>query len=112
VTTDGRESGTAAASEFVGGSISSEGIAQGVAEALRLPEDSDIVPLVTERIGAVNPHMAYTNTARRGYGVLEASGDELRVDFRGPLTVYDKISEIRTWASFRVAPDRPMVEMD
>ena len=110
VTTTGRSNGTAAATEFVGGSISSEGIAQGVSEALGLPEDSAQTELVTQRLREVNPHYAFVDTVQRGYGVLEATTDELRVDFKGPVTVLEPQSEIRTWATFRVDPDRPVVE--
>ncbi len=110
VTTTGRATGTAAATEFVGGSISSEGIAQGVSEAIGAPEDSDQTQFVTQRLREVNPHFAFVDTVNRGYAVLEATTDELRVDFRGPATVYEPAAEMRTWASFRVDPERPVVE--
>ncbi|MGI8460969.1 MAG: alkaline phosphatase D family protein [Solirubrobacterales bacterium] len=110
VTTTGRSNGTAAATEFVGGSISSEGIAQGVSEALGVPEDSSSTEFVTQRLREVNPHFAHVDTVNRGYAVLEATTEELRVDFRGPVSVLEPKSEIRTWASFRVDPERPVVE--
>ncbi len=110
VTTTGRSSGTAAATEFVGGSITSEGIAQGVAEALGLPEDAAASGVVTDRLEQSNPHYEFVDTVNRGYAVLEIDADELRVDFRGPTTVLEPTAEMRTWRSFRVARDRPVVE--
>jgi alkaline phosphatase D len=110
VTTTGRATGRAAATEFVGGSITSEGIAQGVAEAMGLPENSPIVPLVTQRLEQNNPHYEFVDTEHRGYGVLEARPDELRVTFRSPRTVLEPRSEVRTLAEFRVPRGSPRVE--
>ena len=90
--------------------ISSEGIAQGVSEALGFPEDSSQTELVTQRLREVNQNYAFVDTVNRGYAVLEATTDELRVEFRGPVSVYEPSSEIRTWASLRVDPERPVVE--
>jgi phosphodiesterase/alkaline phosphatase D-like protein len=109
VTTTGRSTGTAAASEFVGGAISSEGINQGVAEAMGLPEDTD-VSVIAGLLAGVNPHYEYLNTARRGYGVLECRADELRVKFRSPQSVLVPNSPVETLAEFRVEPDSPQVE--
>lgn len=108
VTTTGRADGTPAASEFVGGAISSEGINQGVAEAAGLPEDTD-VSTIAGLLRATNPHYAYLNTARRGYGVLECRRDELRVRFRSPRTVYEPESPVETLAEFVVEPGDPTV---
>lgn len=110
VTTSGRSDAPAAATEFVGGSISSEGISQGVAAAMGLPKDSDFVPLVTDRIESTNPHIDYVDTERRGYGVLEARPQELLLSFRSPLSVLTPRSEVETLASFRVARGDPRVE--
>ena len=108
VTTTGRSDGAAAASEFVGGAISSEGINQGVAEALGLPEDTD-VSIIAGQLAATNPHYEYLDTKRRGYGVLECGPDELRVTFRSPQTVLTPQSEVETLAEFVVDPNDPTV---
>ena len=108
VTTTGRVTGTAAASEFVGGAISSEGINQGVAEAAGLPEDTD-VSVITGLLAGTNPHFEYLETSRRGYGVLECGPDELKVAFRAPQSVLVEQSPVETIAEFTVAPDDPTV---
>ena len=109
VTTTGRSTGTPAATEFVGGSITSEGIAQGVAEALGLPENDSTSVVVTDRLRQSNPQYEFVDTTHRGYAVAEATADELRVDLRGPQTVLEPKSEISTWASLRVGADNPTV---
>ncbi len=111
VTTTGRADGERAATEFVGGAISSEGIAQGVSEALGLPEDSPATGLVTQRLRETNQHYSFVDTEHRGYGVLELTADEMRVDLRGPETVLEPTSAMRTWATLRVTPERPVAEI-
>jgi alkaline phosphatase D len=100
VTTSGRTGSPAAATEFVAGSITSEGIA----------EEFGGQAAITDQVKAVNPHITYTDTLHRGYGVVEARPDELRVDFKGPESVTVARSPIRTWASFKVAPGSTTVE--
>jgi alkaline phosphatase D len=110
VTTTGRSDGQRAATEFVGGSITSEGIAQGVSEALGLPEDAPETGLVTQRLKETNPHYSFVDTVNRGYAVLELGPDEMKVDLRGPTSVLEPTSPMNTWASFRVVPDLPVAE--
>ena len=93
VTTSGRTGAPAAATEFVAGSITSEGIA----------EEFNNQNLVSDRIREPNPHLAYVDTKERGYAVIEARPDELLVDFRHPETVFAPQSPVRTLASFKVA---------
>jgi alkaline phosphatase D len=57
-----------------------------------------------------NPHIKYVNTDRRGYMVVEAGADQLKVAFQAPATVADPKSEVTTLASFRVASGNPSVE--
>jgi alkaline phosphatase D len=92
VTTDGRITGTPAATEFVGGSITSGGIAEAFGGDQR----------ISDRIREANPHIVYTDTKQRGYGVAEARPDELLVTFRAPDTILAPTSPVRTLASFRV----------
>ncbi len=103
VTPSGREGipatdGTPAAVEFVGGSITSKGLDQ-------VPgSDGPIVePVTVNSLKANNPHYEFANLVKRGYGVLEARPDELRVDFRTVDTVTAPNSAVRPLASFRVA---------
>jgi len=101
VTTTGRIDGRAAATEFVGGSITSTGIRESV------PAD----PAVTENgIRGLNPHLAYVEVSSRGYGVLELTREELRVTYRRPTTVFEPRASIEDLARFRVARGTTAVE--
>jgi alkaline phosphatase D len=81
VTTTGRIGGTPAATEFVGGSITS----LGVPETLGFPpgDRSRDAALLTERLETQNPHIKFNNHAFGGYGVLECRPDELLVPTAG-----------------------------
>ena len=100
VHTSGRVDSPHAATEFVAGSITSEGIA----------EEFGNQDFVTDRIQNINPHITYAETKSRGYAVLEARPDELLVDFRSPETVFQPKSPVRTLASFKVANGSTAVE--
>jgi alkaline phosphatase D len=100
VHTSGRVDSPPAATEFVSGSITSEGIA----------EEFGNQDFVTDRIQNINPHISYAETKSRGYAVVEARPDELLVDFRSPETVFQPRSAVRTIASFRVANGSTTVE--
>jgi phosphodiesterase/alkaline phosphatase D-like protein len=100
VTTSGRSGAPAAATEFVAGSITSEGIA----------EEFGNQALVSDRIREPNPHITFVDTEHRGYAVVEARQDELRVDFRFPETVKTPTSPVRTLAAFKVAAGSTEVE--
>ena len=52
---------------------------------------------------AQNPHIAYTNTTRRGYMLVTAQRDELKVEFRSPATTQSPASDVSTLARFSVA---------
>ena len=47
----------------------------------------------------------------RGYGIVEADDEELRVIFRSPETVYERKAPMRDLARFRVRPDRVGLEL-
>ena len=109
VTDSGRfVGGRAGATEFVGGSITSEGIPEALGATE--PEQRRIAALLTERIMQLNPHIAYTEHSNRGYGIVEARPDELRVSFRAPETIATRTSPMRTLAAFRVAKGSGEVE--
>lgn len=107
VTTTGRSDGTPAATEFIGSSISS----QGIPDTFGGNDNRDAVALFTERLGVTNPHITYNEQKHRGYAVFECRPDELRVDFRAPRTALEPESEVFTLQSFRVARDDPRVEL-
>jgi alkaline phosphatase D len=95
------------ATEFVGGSITSKGIAdsatgEGGREAGRIPADATL--------RANNPHFAYANQSSKGYAVLEARPDELLVTYKGVGTTQQPTSAPVTLARFRVPRGRAEVE--
>lgn len=110
VTPSGREGtpvtdGVAVATEFVGGSITSKGLADD-AERAGIGGEA----LTDGAIRANNPHITYANLVRKGYGILEARPDELLVSFRGPRTTQAKQSPVDTLATFRVAKGEARVQ--
>ena len=107
VTTTGRIDGTAAATEFVGGSVTSFGIPENLGANLT----KDQVAILTGGgLRANNPHIKYDELSRRGYGVLEARPDELLVEFRAPRSTFEQPSPVETLKRFRVARGQPSVE--
>ena len=64
----------------------------------------------TDQVRDINPHITYANTARRGYAVVEADAKELRVIFRSPATVKEKVSTVSDLARFRVERGSTTVE--
>jgi len=97
----------AAATEFVGGSITSKGIADQFgdppADAVAIPSDQSVY--------FNNPHIRFSNQRFKGYGVLEARPDELLVQYRAVQTTQSPDSAAFTLASFRVASGTPRVEV-
>ncbi len=108
VTTTGRIDGRAFATEFVGGSITSEGINSEL-EGAGVPAGGG--PLTPQALLAGNPHLRQADTVRNGYGVLEARPDELRVAFRTPASIATPNSTVRDLARFRVARGSTAVEL-
>ena len=113
VTPSGRQGipaidGTPVATEFVGGSITSRGIAdQGGEEAA-----AAIAATADPGALANNPHFRYSNQQYKGYGVLEARDDELRVEFRGVRSRERRRSEMFTLQRFRVERGTPQVQLE
>ena len=95
------------ATEFVGGSITSKGVAdtatgEGGREIGTIPADATL--------RANNPHFAYANQSSKGYAVLEARPDELLVTYKGVGTTQQPTSPPVTLARFRVPRGRAEVE--
>ena len=95
------------ATEFVGGSITSLGIAD------QFGEDAATATalLGDETVYANNPHIRYSNQQYKGYGVLTAERDELRVEFRATRSTSIPGSEVFTLQRFRVGRGTPAVEV-
>jgi alkaline phosphatase D len=88
------------ATEFVGGSVTSEGV---IPEQGTLATDAGLI--------ASNPHLVFADERLRGYGVLEARPEELLVTFRAARTVKQPTSDVFDLARFRVARGTPQVEV-
>ena len=59
---------------------------------------------------AVNPHLALVDQVRHGYCVLEASADEVRVDFKHVADRTDPRSPVSSTYRLRVPRGRPVLE--
>ena len=113
VTPSGRQGippvdGAPAATEFVGGSITSRGIAdQGGEESA-----AAIAPGADAGALASNPHYRYSNQQYKGYGVLEARENEMVVEYRGVRSREQRTSEVFTLQRFRVQRGTPEVQLE
>ncbi|HEX8052064.1 MAG TPA: alkaline phosphatase D family protein [Thermoleophilaceae bacterium] len=107
VGTDGRGP-ESVATEFVGGSITSLGIPESVESVSNVP--ADVVFQATQNFRTVNPHLKFDDQKRRGYGVVEARADELRVEFRA-VEALRRTTTAEPIARFRVARGTPRVEV-
>jgi alkaline phosphatase D len=91
-----------AATEFVGGAISSGGLEEDFGQAAVAGEAAVVA--------ANAPHLKYAQLTRRGYGVLELTPDELRATFRSPTSVTQPTAPTETLARFRVGLREGVVE--
>jgi alkaline phosphatase D len=98
VTTTGTFDRPTGAVEFVGGSISSEGIPDTISDE----RYKDVLGAFTDNVRALNPHMAYAETRHRGYCVVTCRPNELIAELRAPRTALEPESDMVTLARFRV----------
>jgi alkaline phosphatase D len=98
--TDGRVTGQAVGTEFVGGAVTSLGL-----------EDT-FGPVIAggQALLATNPHMKYINYVRRGYMTATADADALKVAFRSPASTQVPTSPVSTLATFTVASGSTTVQ--
>ncbi len=108
VTTTGRADGAAAAVEFLGGGITSNGLLDGQPPG---PARDALARDLEAQGRAVNPHFAFLELLAKGYAVLEARHDHLLVTYRSPSSILDPVSPMRTLQRFRVLPERPAIEL-
>ena len=92
--------GAPVATEFVAGSITSGGLAAGREQAVA----------IEQTVQANNPHIVYNEQLYKGYAIVEAREDELRVAFRAPRTVAAPNSAMFTLQEFRVQRGEVEVE--
>ena len=102
----------AVATEFVTGSVTSLGIPETVAAISGAPLPPELLAVLADggAIQSNNPHIKYADTEHRGYGIIEATRDELRVRLRAPETTLEPRSATSTLASFVVQSGTPAVE--
>ncbi|MEJ7790284.1 MAG: alkaline phosphatase D family protein, partial [Thermoleophilaceae bacterium] len=98
------------ATEFVGGSITSLGVPETVQGSTGAPLTREQIVLLSNNLRTTNPHLQYTEQLSRGYGVLEARPDELRVEFKG-VDAMTRGAEARTIGRFSVANGNPRVRV-
>jgi alkaline phosphatase D len=87
---------TLVATEFVGTSISSNGVPYDRFDAFR----------------AENPHIRFFDSRYRGYGLCEITASSWRTTFRAVDHVSNRTAPARTLAEFVVEHGRPGVQMD
>lgn len=101
MTTTGRQSGTPAGVELVGGSATSLGLP----EFLGVPSSS-LYPLA----GPNDPHIKYVDFDRRGYAVVVATKKDLTCKFKA-VDALNRTSAVETLASFRVQDGVPALQV-
>jgi alkaline phosphatase D len=90
----GRPDAPVVATEFVGGSITSQG-----------PAEARVKALLSR-----NPHLRYGRTGVNGYGVVTLAPKSAQVGFRAVHSVKEMNSAIDTLIRFAVEPGRPGVQ--
>ncbi len=98
------------ATEFVGGSITSLGVPETVQGTTGAPLTNEQIVLLTNNVKITNPHIKYTEQQSRGYGIVEASRDQLLVEFKG-VDAMTRGAGARTIGRFRVGAGQPRVEV-
>jgi phosphodiesterase/alkaline phosphatase D-like protein len=105
----GRADEPAVATEFVCGSMTS----LGTLDCFAATATGAVGGAIGEGVLRTNdPHIQYSELEHRGYGVMEASSDELVVEFRAPATTLRPESPVSTLKRMRVASGTPHVEVD
>ena len=107
VTTTGRIDGTPAATEFIGGAITSE-----PGPEMIFGDDGAASFAELFRVGAntQNPHFTFSEHLHSGYAVAEFRADEMLVTFRAVESKYVRPSPPFDLARFRVPVAEPRVE--
>jgi len=74
------------------------------------PLTNQQIALLTNNVKITNPHIKYTEQESRGYGIVEASRDQLLVEFKG-VDAMNQGASARSIGRFRVAAGQPRVEV-
>ena len=97
------------ATEFVGGSLTSLGIREGLEGVTGTPISQEQFDALATAVRSQNPHIKYDETESRGYGILEASAGGLTVQYKA-VNALERSTKARTLASFRVERGDPRVQ--
>ena len=103
----GPTDGPVRATEFVCSAITSPGIVDRVADTE--PERVAAATPTDAAVRANNPQIVYSNQAYKGYGIVEARPDQLRVTYRAVRETRRQPSEAFTLRSFHVDAGEPAV---
>jgi len=98
------------ATEFVGGSVTSLGIPELVKDASGAPLTPAQITALSSQLRTTNPHLRYDEQQSRGYGVLTASANELRVEYKA-VNALQRTTQARTIGAFRVGRGDPRVQV-
>lgn len=110
LTTSGRSDSPAAAVEFIGGAVSSAGIADGFAE--QTGGDPALFAPIVEQAPLLNRHLTFMDSAHRGYKVVEARETGLTVTFRAVRESLQPDSEVFDLARFHVTRGESRVDRE
>jgi alkaline phosphatase D len=105
----GEHAGPPVATEFVGGSITSQGIADRV--STKESDKNAAARVIDPVIRGANPHMRFANSAYKGYGILEATPSGLNVEYRAVRDPRNSASEVFSLAKFRVDRGSTVVQL-
>jgi alkaline phosphatase D len=94
--------GVRRATEFVGGSITSKGIADRLSTSDPRPTDA-ISEGGNFQVRSNNPHIKYSNQSRKGYAIMSTGDKDLRVEYRAVCNVMSQTDKsVVTLARFQV----------
>jgi alkaline phosphatase D len=111
VTTSGDSSGTPAAVELIGGSMTSLGIPEGFSAQTGGRVPPEVIAAATEQSRSTNTHIVYEEQRHRGYKVVEARRDGLSSVFRAVDDATRRDSAVADLQAFHVPLGRPVVEL-
>lgn len=102
--------GVPLATEFVGGSTTSHGISETIADVVGV--NNDAISLVTDALGITNPWLRYADTRSHGVAIADVEPSELRVSYWGSRHVRtrDASADTRELARFRVRRGSTSIE--
>ena len=104
-----RPDGAAVAAEFVAGSVTSQGLGEGIGDVLPNadPFNPQTPPEIINLLRTKNPWVTAVDTDHHGYGIVSATQDELVCTLRRLATVKRRSRETLADITYRVTPGAP-----